>query len=204
MAEPARHALVVGVALRDADVIDAVFVQQPLVAFQERRACQPATVPEHGDQAARRQDAREFVAHPFLVEPVERLRGDDEVDRAVGQARGLGGAIHGAEAVFATEPALGGRAHRRVRFDGGHAMSGVEEQLARYARARADVGDGPVGADAEAMQPLDQRRGIVRAIADVVLDAIGKTFRGAKVGHGLIRSGQNSNLMPWASGSASE
>ena len=106
------------VVVADFLVVGAVGDEEFFVGVEEGRAGEEAVVPQKKGPGGGLEDAAAFGAGCVDVEPVERLRGDDEIDRVVGQGRMLGGAVDALEIRETAKRSLGGLAHGGVGFDG--------------------------------------------------------------------------------------
>ena len=97
-----------------------------------------ARVPHERDVAARTQHARDVGEGVVVVEPVERLRGDDDVGGAVGQRDRLGAPLE--------RPNVGQhrrelRAHLVQRLDRGHTVAERDERAGQLARSGTEIDD---------------------------------------------------------------
>ena len=153
-----------------------------LAADQAAEAAHPrdplvAGVPHQGDVAARPQDARELGERALVVEPVEGLRGDHHVDRAVGDGQLLGGRP-GRPGV--REVALEHGEHLGVGLGGVDVVAQGHQLLGELAGAGADLEhDRGVATD----QPGGGFPGERRAPAVVGLD---HRAEGARVAQDLV------------------
>jgi hypothetical protein len=115
------------------------------------------------------------TARRGLIEPVEGLRRDDEVDALAGKPRRFRAAVHAVECGFVPVALLGKPTHRGVRLDRENGVSLREERIGGDARPRADVGDDPLGLQADlSPEELHDLLGITGAVASVALGAVGE------------------------------
>ena len=102
-------------------------------------------MPNENGPAARRQNARELDARLVGSKPVEGLTGHDEVNARIGQGRGLGAAVHHAEAGIGGEILFASEAHFAIGLDADHAIAVVEKDLGEKPWSAANIGDEVLG-----------------------------------------------------------
>jgi hypothetical protein len=169
------------IALANVGVFGCAALQHLLVVAVEGGVL--PLIPNERDEARRTQNARELDARAHRVEPVKRLRGGDEIDRAGCKRRRLGAALDALEAFVSSKRALGRYAHRRVGLDSDDTRARVEEEASQHPRARAHIGyDTRRSQPARVRQQVEQRARVARPEANVVVDAVGEAFLG--VAHG--------------------
>jgi hypothetical protein len=157
-------------------VVDGPGADRLVVAAQERLALDLAIVPHERDGARALEDAQDFEAREPSVEPVERLRRNDEIGAFVGKGRRFGRAFDRSKPRPRREPRLARETHGRVRLDADHVVALVEKELRRDSRPRADVDDARLSRhDAElALERAHDVDRIAGPVSHVVVDAIGE------------------------------
>jgi hypothetical protein len=143
-------------------VLGGAALEQVLVVVEERR--RHAEVPDRAGPAAGGEDAIDLGQAALEREPVEGLRGGDEVDRRGGEAGG-GGLARGV-----ADAGGGGRVgeHVGVGIDADRVEAAGGEQAGEDAGAAAEVGGAGARGEARGRQePVEDRAGIGRAEAVV-------------------------------------
>ena len=184
------HAREVEFLVPDLGVIGGEGLQKRLVVAQKRRGIDVPVVPDQREPAAGLQNARKFRARPVAVEPVERLRGGDEIDTPDGQRRCLRRAVDTDEVRVVHQCPFARRAHLGVRFDAVESARVRQQHRAENPRARADVSHHRTSPQRpRPVQHVQHLRRITRAKPDVILDPARKAARGIRA-HGPRRSGR--------------
>ena len=113
-----------------------------------------APVPRQHESAAGAEDAVDLGQGADGVEPVERLRGDDRVDRARGQGDRLGRPVDDLDARRAAARRRELRAHARDGLEGDDPCAGRHEERRQLAGPGAELEHRPSRPEVE---PLDDR-----------------------------------------------